>query len=295
MLRKIGLVVIIVGCLFSIESCKKDKGQREKIVAKVGKTYLTVDDFIEIYPPQLLIQAPKNYRKALIENWVNNEIIYREALKKGVHKRPEIQKRIDRIKKQLVTTSYLQDLLEKEQFVSELEARAYFEKHKEEFSTVIEISHISSNSREKAEKILSELKSGKNFAELAKKYSTDGESSSNGGYLGTFRMGELSNYPLFERAAFSLKKPGEISPVLETEFNYDIIKLHSRKEIPVEYEKVANTIISKLRIEKIQTRIEKLSDSLRKIYPYEVFPEVLEEELGVPSVLPKEEKSESLK
>lgn len=75
--------------------------------------------------------------------------------------------------------------------------------------------------RHKAEDILAQLRKGADFATLAKQYSAD-PSSQQGGMLGWFRQGQMVRE--FEQMAFALA-PGEISPVVKTEYGYHIIKL----------------------------------------------------------------------
>jgi foldase protein PrsA len=284
-IRNLLILFVLVGLLL-VSGCKKGKETGGKVIAKVGKTSLTVEDFLEQVPAQILVQTSAENRKALLENWIANEILYKDALKKDFMNKPEIQKKIEQFKKQLLTRAYLQEILAEVQFVSDLEARGYFEKNKEKYSSVVDISHISSNSRQQAEEIYARLKKGESFSQLAKEYSSDSETAQNGGKLGSFRIGDLSAYPLFEDAIFKLKKPGELSGVVETEFNYDIIKLNSIKKTPVNYEDVSQSIILKIRTEKFQKRSEALVDSLKKVYSYEIFPDVLEEEMGIPTVAP---------
>ena len=80
--------------------------------------------------------------------------------------------------------------------------------------------------RTQAEQVLKEVKSGADFAALAKKYSQDEVSAAQGGDLDYFSRGRM--VAAFDNAAFALG-PGEISDLVKTEFGYHIIKLTDRK------------------------------------------------------------------
>lgn len=74
----------------------------------------------------------------------------------------------------------------------------------------------------KANLVLARVKSGEDFATLAKEYSEDPGSKDSGGDLGFFGKGMM--VPSFEEAAFSLKV-NEVSPELvQSQFGYHIIK-----------------------------------------------------------------------
>lgn len=79
----------------------------------------------------------------------------------------------------------------------------------------------------KAAGILKQIKGGGDFAELAKKHSQDPSNAPQGGDLGFFGQGQMVGE--FERAAFGLAKPGDVSDLVETPFGFHIIKLAEKK------------------------------------------------------------------
>lgn len=123
--------------------------------------------------------------------------------------------------------------------VSPLEVRQFFEEYRDSLQEVPEevtLSHIfikpkpSKKAEEeayaRAESLLDSLKHGASFAELAKKYSQDPGSASDGGDLGWASRGQF--VPGFEHAVYALK-PGEISGIVKTQFGYHIIQLLQRR------------------------------------------------------------------
>jgi parvulin-like peptidyl-prolyl isomerase len=79
-------------------------------------------------------------------------------------------------------------------------------------------------SQEEAKTGIAELKAkldgGADFAEIAREHS-DCPSSKSGGDLGAFGRGQMVGP--FEEAAFGMQV-GEVSPIVETDFGYHIIK-----------------------------------------------------------------------
>lgn len=89
---------------------------------------------------------------------------------------------------------------------------------------------ISEGERERIKLELNKLRerilSGDRFSTLATLYSEDPGSATKGGELGFFTRGKMVSE--FEAAAFALK-PGEVSPVIETQFGFHIIQLIERR------------------------------------------------------------------
>ncbi|GIV37324.1 MAG: peptidylprolyl isomerase [Cyclobacteriaceae bacterium] len=81
--------------------------------------------------------------------------------------------------------------------------------------------------REKARKILNEIKAGADFAAMARQHGTDG-TAMQGGDLGWFGKGAMVKP--FENAVFAATKPGLLNDVVETEFGYHIINVTEPKD-----------------------------------------------------------------
>ena len=112
----------------------------------------------------------------------------------------------------------------------------------------------------KADDLLTQIKGGADFAALAKQHSNDG-SAPNGGDLGFFPRGQMVK--AFEEAAFALK-PGEVSPIVETEFGYHIIKgAEHRDARTVPLAEVSDRIAQALRQQKQQALAQEYVQSLK--------------------------------
>lgn len=77
--------------------------------------------------------------------------------------------------------------------------------------------------RKRADSVENELKKGASFESLVEKYSDDKFTVKQGGVMPAFGVGRT--VPAFESAAFALKKPGDVSQPVETDYGFHIIKL----------------------------------------------------------------------
>jgi peptidyl-prolyl cis-trans isomerase SurA len=124
--------------------------------------------------------------------------------------------------------------------VTPREVKEYFEKVPKDsipyFSTEVEVGQIvipaqvNDAAKQAAIAKLNELRArilaGEKFETLAKEFSQDPGSAVEGGYLGFFKRGEL--VPPYEAAARKLE-PGQLSPIVESQFGFHLIQLIERK------------------------------------------------------------------
>ena len=102
--------------------------------------------------------------------------------------------------------------------------------------------------RQTAETVLQEARSGKDFKELAKKYSQDPTVGQNGGDLGFFTREQMT--PEFSDAAFALQ-PGQVSELVRTPYGFHIIQMVDRHAEKTEsFEEVRTGIETSLKDER---------------------------------------------
>jgi len=110
----------------------------------------------------------------------------------------------------------------------------------------------------KANEVLTKLKNGEKFEDLAKTYSQDG-TKSNGGDLGWFNRGEMVSE--FEEAAIKLEKGKYTTTPVKTKFGYHIILKTDQKDKP-ELKDVKEDVIATLAEEKMQADDNMLNKAL---------------------------------
>jgi peptidyl-prolyl cis-trans isomerase SurA len=103
----------------------------------------------------------------------------------------------------------------------------------------VEVSHIMlrttdlnvESAKEKIFSVYDMLVAGADWNEMCATYSEDANSKGNHGKLRAFGVGVMNALPAFEKAAFSLANPGDISDPVQTPYGWHILKLD--RKIPL--------------------------------------------------------------
>jgi peptidyl-prolyl cis-trans isomerase D len=134
--------------------------------------------------------------------------------------------------------------------------------------------------KEKAEEILSRVRKGESFQELAKQFSDDPGSKALGGDLGWFKRGVM--VPEFDQAVFSTR-PGEVTGPVRTRFGYHIIEVLEKEEKGSQpYEKVRPLLEKDLRTKKGVEKATEIGNRIKeKLYQGVPLEKVLEGEEDV--------------
>ncbi len=211
-----------------------------------------------------LLAEPEQLRQ-LVENLFLRRALATQAQRDGVAHKPEIQRQIAVMQERILAEAQLEYVENASLPSTELidkQIRTIYKGEPERFTTPAQVHarHIliagqDDASRAKAEKLLADLRTGADFEQLAREHSADPGSAAKGGDLGFFAKGKM--VPAFEKAAFALKKSGDLSPVVQTPFGFHIIRLEGRKPATV---KPFDEVKDQLRAE----TIAKLKNDARK-------------------------------
>jgi peptidyl-prolyl cis-trans isomerase C len=217
----------IIGCLFA----SSESGASGTDVATVNGKGISLEYLNKkLEEVSRLPQAVPPTKQAVLEDLIKRELGIQEARRLGLEKDPVVMDRINTV----IYQSYLEKALAKSVeaiFVSDEEARSFYDKKPELRTSHIFISVLPSASKEEENRAYEKMKSilathvnaGKmSFAEIAQRFS-DGAAAPMGGDLDYQTFDRFD--PKFYAAALELKRPGAVSGVVRSSFGYHIIKL----------------------------------------------------------------------
>ena len=199
-----------------------------------------------------LAYAQANFDSIIVsEDEINNRIDYQlNVMTQQYGSREKIEQlygmSIEKIKRELrddVRKNIMVQKLQEKNFAyvdaTRREVEDFFSQYKDSIGVIPEkvtIAHIYRNpkttdklkaaTREFAQSLLDSIKNGADFGELAKKYSEDPGSASQGGDLGFVKRGVF--YPEFETAAYELEA-GQLSGVVESPVGFHIIEMIEKR------------------------------------------------------------------
>jgi peptidyl-prolyl cis-trans isomerase C len=270
-------LALVLAFLMPLSGCGK-QSEDNRVVASIGKINITVADFIERVKnlPLKYQEFVKKRKQEFLEELVNDNLLYQEAIRKGLNNDREVQRVIEEAKKKILIAKLLKDQVDDSIKITDEDVKQYYDEHHEKYMTpeIMRVSHILVPTKEEAEKILAEINQGSGFEDVARAKSVD-PTAQRGGDVGYFPKGQLM--PEFEAGCDNLKV-GDISGVVKTKLGYHIIKLTDRRKPELRpIEQVKENIKAELRTVKRQSIFNELIEKLRKETPVKIDEKALSE------------------
>lgn len=181
------------------------------------------------------VDAP--VKEAIINKLVDSELVYQEAQKLGLDRQADYLAREELSRRELLTSTFLQDFINKNP-VSDAETKAAYEEYKKAYGDKeYSARHILVKTEAEAAEIIAKLNKGGDFAKFAKEKSEDTGSKDKGGDLGWFSPATMVKP--FSDAVAKLSKGAMTAEPVQTQFGWHVIKnVDSRVAQPLAYDKV---------------------------------------------------------
>jgi PPIC-type peptidyl-prolyl cis-trans isomerase-like protein len=234
-------IFMIVGVLVACEGFKKAMGSSSDVVAKAGSNELTVDRLSALLA-QAKVPVTADIAKAITNIWIDYELLgVAAAHNDSLTDTKLVDDALWPIIAQMRAGKW-HDVVVKGFKIDTTGAEAKFNA-----GDVLAARHIlfmvpqtatpaqTDSIRKVAEGVRAQVTSA-NFTEMATKYTQEPGGAQRGGDLGVFTKGAM--VPQFEQAVAALK-PGQVSPLVKTQFGFHIIRRST-------YPEVASDVASRL-------------------------------------------------
>ncbi|MEW6214512.1 MAG: peptidyl-prolyl cis-trans isomerase [Nitrospirota bacterium] len=277
------------------------------VVARVNEVALTLKDLdaeVDRLIPRITFhrsvsgEKRKQYYEKALEELINRELQFQDAISKGIKPDKEkVNAQMEKIRsgfkseeeykaaleKEGITEEKLQAKVEKDMLVqsvvaktvtkpawlSEAELKSYYENNTSRFKQPegVRLRLVSTKDEKKAMEILTKIKAGEDFGDLAAKMSEDSYRVK-GGDIGYIHKGRM--LPEIEDVAFKLQV-GEVSDLIKTEGGWLIIKVEDkRSERQLSFDEIKSKLKKELETKRAQELKEKWIADLRSKAKIEV-------------------------
>lgn len=223
------LLLLTVGC--------RSEPAAPDFVARVGSAYLTrseLDEMLAALPPR---QDSVEARGQVVEQWVTNQLLYQEALERGLDEDPEVQRQLEASRQSVLVSALILKLYEESPATpAPSELQAYFERNKEQLRLLepfVRVRYLATHNADDAAAARRALQQAPEalqdsvFQALIRRHATDEQVSRTLAetYVAESRL--FTNHPPL-REALARLRPSQIAPVIAIGSTHHVLQLIDR-------------------------------------------------------------------
>jgi len=242
-------------------------------LAQVNEKIITLEEFnqniqnIKSLQPDVKIETIDD-KKNLLDEMVNQELLYQDAMSRGLQNRKEVKDLADGYLRGLAVRQLLIDTTENVT-VDPQEIETFYNQYKDQLSEPEQrrIREIVVATEDDARAVLIRLLQGENFASIAKEKSI-GKSGASAGDIGFITVGKRgASYKKYDDIAFSLDA-GQTSNVFKGPEGYCVIKVEEvkagkSKSLTDVYDQLKTELLNLKQQQRVQELINKLKSNAK--------------------------------
>jgi hypothetical protein len=273
--KSLGRVVVVV-LTISFSACG-GTNQREDFLARVGDRYFTRQDLSHAMDSGSVITDSSVLARQLIDQWITTEVLYSEAVRRGLNSDETITEQFEESKRAILTGALVEQIYTEQSVrASDREIQDYYLQHREQLAIsepFVRIRYRSSESADSAASIaniLDSLSDSTNPDSVWVSFLNESQ-----GDVNTFFQIAESYYPLgqlgqsipdVERVLLRARA-GEVLPVIEFQGLFHVIQLVDMLEIGTipDLDMIRRSIEARVAIEARKQMIARQVQRLRNI------------------------------
>ncbi|HEY3489140.1 MAG TPA: peptidyl-prolyl cis-trans isomerase [Candidatus Deferrimicrobiaceae bacterium] len=227
-MRKLMVVVLVaVPFLWSCSPAPKGKGEGKTLAVVNGAkiTEASLEKEAQNLPPYLrpILDTPGG-KIQLLDGMITRDLLMREAVRRGIDRRPDVQEKLAQARRSIVLESLLREVTEKAAVNDEV-LRKFYNDNVAAFQVGerVRVKHILFKDKGKADAVAAKAKAGEPFDALMKAATAEGGTSAD---LGFIEKGSFVKE--FEAAAFAAA-PGTVVGPVKTTYGFHIIRVEDKR------------------------------------------------------------------
>lgn len=260
MLLGLTAALAIAGCQQEAakeQAAVQDKDPTGEVVARVNDEPITKRMY-EFHIARRMGGAPQmatpEQREALLQELIDITLLAQQAKQNGLADKDEVVEQLRSARNAVLAHAAVDAIREEQPDDAALQAK--YDKEFGDARTEYHARHILVEEQATAEKLITELNDGADFAKLAEENST-GPSNGQGGDLGWFELEQM--IPAFSQAVQALEPGTYTKAPVQTEFGWHVIKLEeTRPMTPPSMDEVRDHLVGMISQERLQSRLEEL-------------------------------------
>jgi len=224
--------IAIALAAIATSACSKNTDKPEQVFATVNGETITTKEFESMVHmlSNGAVTADKltpEQRKMVVDRLVVIHVAAADAIKNGMDKDEETAASLKMMRMNVLSSAAIKQYMDK-LTVSDADIQTEYNSKYGTPTKEFKASHILVKTEDEANALIAKLKKGADFADLAKKNSTDPGSGKNGGDLGWFPGKQMVQE--FTAALETLEKGKMTEKPVKSQFGYHIIKLEDTRE-----------------------------------------------------------------
>ncbi|MEI6127959.1 MAG: peptidyl-prolyl cis-trans isomerase, partial [Pseudomonadota bacterium] len=213
----------------------------------------------------------KQAKAEFVKKYIADELFYRKSLKLGYDKDPDVLKKVKAAEKELMVNKVLESELKDKIKIEDEDVKNFFAAHAADYEQkeAVKVSLIKAGMKEIADRVITDVKAGKDFNALARKISLDTASAKDGGrFPGWVRKGEddlgIGDVEKISSALFG-KKPGEILPPFEAGGSFYVFRIDETRPLKMPpFDEVKEKVKNDYYMQKLKASYQGLLDQILK-------------------------------